>query len=417
MRAKNLATLGKGINAECAEENSAEVAKSHVIGHDVIAQARKVVTNLVLDYLMVDGHGSTRALLDAVAAVTQKSGNNQLFAYDAYGNLIAGPGLVQQVGAALTSLLYSGEQTDGTGLQYLRARYYDPQSGRFNRLDPFAGNFGDPQSLHKYLYVHGDPINGLDPSGEKALSERDLDEAGIALRLAELAYVGSTSPFPPGWKSTGRLEYIRSIGFRAITVQNASTKELVVAFSGTDDLILAGEFGDWISNWRQGTGRIAAQYTAALAFAKEAKASVKPGWTLKFVGHSLGGGLASLAGVVNKVPTITFNPAPLHRRTLRRYGAEQEHLYRYVTSYQVQGEALTTAANVFGTSHLGFGIVYDLPAQLGLNAVGLHGVEAIGWGINNLRDSILRGATAGDGIHRPGHQGTIMRDLLRDTYR
>jgi hypothetical protein len=32
-------------------------------------------------------------------------------------------------------------------------------------LDPFFGNTGDPQSLHKYLYAHGDPINATDPSG------------------------------------------------------------------------------------------------------------------------------------------------------------------------------------------------------------------------------------------------------------
>ncbi len=50
-------------------------------------------------------------------------------------------------------------------MQYLRARYYNPASGSFNRLDPFAGNMQDPQSLHKYLYVHGDPIQGIDPTG------------------------------------------------------------------------------------------------------------------------------------------------------------------------------------------------------------------------------------------------------------
>ncbi|MEX2316268.1 MAG: RHS repeat-associated core domain-containing protein [Pirellulales bacterium] len=72
---------------------------------------------------------------------------------------------MQAVDAALTSLLYSGEQTDKTGLQYLRARYYDPTNGRFNRLDPFAGNVSDPQSLHKYLYAHSNPVNGVDPSG------------------------------------------------------------------------------------------------------------------------------------------------------------------------------------------------------------------------------------------------------------
>ena len=50
-------------------------------------------------------------------------------------------------------------------MQYLRARYYLPAQGIFNRLDPFFGNQDDPQSLHKYAYVHGDPVNGIDPSG------------------------------------------------------------------------------------------------------------------------------------------------------------------------------------------------------------------------------------------------------------
>jgi RHS repeat-associated protein len=63
--------------------------------------------------------------------------------------------------------LYSGEQFDSKiGQQYLRARYYDPVTGRFNRLDPFFGNLNDPQSLHKYLYTHDDPVNGIDPTGK-----------------------------------------------------------------------------------------------------------------------------------------------------------------------------------------------------------------------------------------------------------
>jgi Holliday junction resolvase-like predicted endonuclease len=39
-------------------------------------------------------------------------------------------------------------------------------AGRFNRLDTFAGNMQDPQSLHKYLYCHASPVNGIDPTGE-----------------------------------------------------------------------------------------------------------------------------------------------------------------------------------------------------------------------------------------------------------
>ena len=48
---------------------------------------------------------------------------------------------------------------------YQGARWYNPANGRFNRLDPFFGNLQDPQSLHKYGYVHGDPIQGMDPTG------------------------------------------------------------------------------------------------------------------------------------------------------------------------------------------------------------------------------------------------------------
>jgi RHS repeat-associated protein len=105
-----------------------------------------------------DGHGSTRILWNI-------DGNPfEFYAYDAFGNMLAGPGLTGAADAS-TRLLYSGEQTDQTGLQYLRARYYDPRTGRFNRLDPFAGITSDPLSLHKYTYAHNDPVSGHDPTG------------------------------------------------------------------------------------------------------------------------------------------------------------------------------------------------------------------------------------------------------------
>jgi RHS repeat-associated protein len=72
---------------------------------------------------------------------------------------------------ATTKLLYAGEQFDPSlGHYYLRARYYNPSNGRFNQTDPFAGNPSDPQSLHKYLYCHNDPINNIDPSGMFAIA-------------------------------------------------------------------------------------------------------------------------------------------------------------------------------------------------------------------------------------------------------
>ena len=66
-----------------------------------------------------------------------------------------------------TNLLYTGEHFDTDSQQYyLRARWYDSLNGRFNRIDPYAGNNQDPQSLHKYLYCHANPVNGIDPTGK-----------------------------------------------------------------------------------------------------------------------------------------------------------------------------------------------------------------------------------------------------------
>jgi hypothetical protein len=48
------------------------------------------------------------------------------------------------------------------------SRRIDEQGSRttsFPIADTFEGEILDPQSLHKYAYVHGDPIQGIDPSG------------------------------------------------------------------------------------------------------------------------------------------------------------------------------------------------------------------------------------------------------------
>ncbi|QDU62390.1 tRNA3(Ser)-specific nuclease WapA precursor [Planctomycetes bacterium Pan216] len=133
-------------------------------GHDEITQTTFTLQNglLVDEETLVFGHdgkGSVRVLTDLAGAIASVAGIEQVFVYDAYGNL-----LNLAASQAATSVLYNGEFFDGQiGQQYLRARWYDPNTGRFNRLDPFFGNLQDPQSLHKYLYTHADPITGVDP--------------------------------------------------------------------------------------------------------------------------------------------------------------------------------------------------------------------------------------------------------------
>ena len=61
---------------------------------------------------------------------------------------------------------FSGEYFDKeTGTIYLRARYYDPEIGRFISRDTVIGTANDPLSLNLYTYCRNNPIPLNDPDG------------------------------------------------------------------------------------------------------------------------------------------------------------------------------------------------------------------------------------------------------------
>ena len=63
---------------------------------------------------------------------------------------------------------YNGEQyTPQTGLQYLRARHYDPQLGAFTTRDTYLGDLKTPISQNRYTYAHNNPVRYADPSGHR----------------------------------------------------------------------------------------------------------------------------------------------------------------------------------------------------------------------------------------------------------
>ena len=94
-----------------------------------------------------DGLGTVTDLTDAAGA-TAKS-----YSYDAYGKVFDQAGTVEQ------PYTYTGREFDSeSGLYYYRARYYDPNSGRFLQKDPIL-------SVNLYPYVVGNPVNLLDPLG------------------------------------------------------------------------------------------------------------------------------------------------------------------------------------------------------------------------------------------------------------
>jgi RHS repeat-associated protein len=107
------------------------------------------LTGTTPSYLLADQSGGTRLITSSTGAVTGT------YTYSAYGTV------AKHTGTATTALQFDGQYTDAeSGLQYLRARYYDPAIGQFLTLDPLVSATGQP-----YGYASDNPVNLQDPSG------------------------------------------------------------------------------------------------------------------------------------------------------------------------------------------------------------------------------------------------------------
>lgn len=106
-------------------------------------------------YFHYDNLGSTRVLTDQNGAITGT------YTYGIYGELLSGD-------TSQTGYLYNGAygvHTDTNGLYYMRARYYNTDIERFISQDILTGNPENSQSLNRYAYCQGNPVNQNDPFG------------------------------------------------------------------------------------------------------------------------------------------------------------------------------------------------------------------------------------------------------------
>ncbi len=120
------------------------------------------------EYFLADALGSVRQLVDASGTIAGTQ------SFDPYGNLL-------DSSSTLTSYGFAGEWTDGTDLQYLRARYYSPDQGSFITKDPFSGVLAQPTSLTPYQYAFNNPVLRTDPSGEFVDTLFDIASVGYDL--------------------------------------------------------------------------------------------------------------------------------------------------------------------------------------------------------------------------------------------
>ena len=105
-------------------------------------------------WLLGDALGSTLAQVSAGGAITEST------SWDPWGQqAFHTTGWDTRVG-------YTGEQTDaGLGLVSFYARSYDPTTATFTTPDAWGGLLREPQTLHRYAYVLGDPLTTTDVLG------------------------------------------------------------------------------------------------------------------------------------------------------------------------------------------------------------------------------------------------------------
>ena len=99
-----------------------------------------------IEYFLGDALGSVRQLTDESGEIILTR------EYDPYGNVLSSVGTVE------TKYGFTNEYTS-QGLIYLRARYYNPNIGRFTTVDP------SQQEANLYLYAGANPVNETDPTG------------------------------------------------------------------------------------------------------------------------------------------------------------------------------------------------------------------------------------------------------------
>lgn len=106
-------------------------------------------------YFVPDAQGSPVAAMDAQGNLLWRE------SYAPYGQRQAKPA------ANNAQPAYTGKPEDReTGLVYMGARAYDPETARFTGIDPQGFSDTVPQSFGRYVYANNSPYRYADPNGE-----------------------------------------------------------------------------------------------------------------------------------------------------------------------------------------------------------------------------------------------------------
>ena len=121
-------------------------------------------------YYLEDGMGSIVSLADGSGTEIAE------FEYDSFGNLRnETAGVPEALGGDFR--FQSQWLESSSPLYHFRARYYDPETGRFVSRDPVDIIEYEPESSNPYQFVYNNPLIYSDPTGEFTITELNLAES------------------------------------------------------------------------------------------------------------------------------------------------------------------------------------------------------------------------------------------------
>lgn len=134
-------------------------------GNVIAAEQSTKVTETESDSLVY--HLYNKDIQGSTTSILNESGAGEIsYEYEDFGETE-----VHGSEAFKNEICYTGGIYDATtGLYYLNARYYDPETGRFLTEDTYRGELKEPDTLHLYAYCKNNPINYVDPSGHFVFS-------------------------------------------------------------------------------------------------------------------------------------------------------------------------------------------------------------------------------------------------------
>jgi RHS repeat-associated protein len=226
------------------ETNSSGAAVARYEPTQNIDEPLAMLRSGATSYYHADGLGSISSLSNAAGSITNT------YTYDSFGKLTASSG------SLVNPFQYTARESDTeTGLYYYRARYYDPNAGRFITEDP--GRFG--AGIDFYAYVSNRSVDfvdafGLSPTAGNDCFKTCYGEARVigagkagtgafgapnlpgTLAIIPTQFTGTNGATPRAYGAAkGKLRPI--IGQIGVAIANPDTGEPMAPFGPITDVI------------------------------------------------------------------------------------------------------------------------------------------------------------------------------------